>query len=56
LMECHRAESGCASRRTVTSGLDEQTDREDEPFFRSLVDAGKTVVYITYSLANVERT
>src|SRR5205823_3272476 len=40
----------------VTSGLDEQIDREVMNLFRSLADAGKTVVCITHSLANVERT
>jgi energy-coupling factor transporter ATP-binding protein EcfA2 len=40
----------------VTSGLDEQTDREVMNLCRSLADAGKTVVCITHSLANVERT
>ena len=40
----------------MTSGLDEQTDREVMNLFRSLADAGKTVVCITHSLANVERT
>jgi ABC-type multidrug transport system ATPase subunit/pSer/pThr/pTyr-binding forkhead associated (FHA) protein len=40
----------------VTSGLDEQTDREVMRLFRSLADAGKTVVCVTHSLANVERT
>ena len=40
----------------VTSGLDEQTDREVMNLFRMLADAGKTVVCITHSLANVERT
>jgi ABC transport system ATP-binding/permease protein len=40
----------------VTSGLDEQTDREMMNLFRSLADAGKTVICITHSLANVERT
>jgi ABC-type multidrug transport system ATPase subunit/pSer/pThr/pTyr-binding forkhead associated (FHA) protein len=40
----------------VTSGLDEQTDREVMNLFRSLADAGKTVVCITHNLANVERT
>jgi len=40
----------------VTSGLDEQTDREVMNLFRSLADTGKTVVCITHSLANVERT
>jgi ABC transport system ATP-binding/permease protein len=40
----------------VTSGLDEQTDRDVMSLFRSLADKGKTVVCITHSLANVERT
>jgi ABC-type multidrug transport system ATPase subunit/pSer/pThr/pTyr-binding forkhead associated (FHA) protein len=40
----------------VTSGLDEQTDREVMKLFRTLADTGKTVVCITHSLANVERT
>jgi ABC-type multidrug transport system ATPase subunit/pSer/pThr/pTyr-binding forkhead associated (FHA) protein len=40
----------------VTSGLDEQTDRDMMNLFRSVADAGKTVVCITHSLANVERT
>src|SRR5436853_6180011 len=40
----------------VTSGLDEQTDREMMNLFRSLADTGKTVVCITHSLSNVERT
>jgi energy-coupling factor transporter ATP-binding protein EcfA2 len=40
----------------VTSGLDEQTDREVMNLFRSLADGGKTVVCVTHSLANVERT
>jgi len=39
----------------VTSGLDEQTDRDMMGLFRSLADSGKTVVCITHSLANVER-
>lgn len=39
----------------VTSGLDEQTDRDMMSLFRSLADAGKTVVCITHSLSNVER-
>src|SRR5438270_1293700 len=39
----------------VTSGLDEQTDRDVMQLFRSLADRGKTVVCITHSLANVER-
>jgi ABC transport system ATP-binding/permease protein len=40
----------------VTSGLDEQTDREMMTLFRQLADEGKTVVCVTHSLANVERT
>jgi ABC-type multidrug transport system ATPase subunit/pSer/pThr/pTyr-binding forkhead associated (FHA) protein len=40
----------------VTSGLDEQTDREMMNLFRSVAEDGKTVVCITHSLANVERT
>ena len=39
----------------VTSGLDEQTDREIMSLFRQLADGGKTVVCVTHSLANVER-
>jgi ABC-type multidrug transport system ATPase subunit/pSer/pThr/pTyr-binding forkhead associated (FHA) protein len=38
----------------VTSGLDEQTDQAMMELFRSVADAGKTVVCITHSLANVE--
>jgi ABC-type multidrug transport system ATPase subunit len=40
----------------VTSGLDEQTDREMMELFRQIADGGKTVVCITHSLANVEAT
>lgn len=40
----------------VTSGLDEQTDREMMKLFRQIADGGKTVVCITHNLANVERT
>jgi ABC-type multidrug transport system ATPase subunit/pSer/pThr/pTyr-binding forkhead associated (FHA) protein len=40
----------------VTSGLDEQTDRDMMDLFRSVADTGKTVACITHSLANVERT
>ena len=40
----------------VTSGLDEQTDRAMMDLFRSMADTGKTVVCVTHSLANVERT
>ena len=39
----------------VTSGLDEQTDREMMDLFRAMADAGKTVVCVTHSLAHVER-
>lgn len=38
----------------VTSGLDEQTDREMMELFRQVADSGKTVVCITHNLANVE--
>ena len=38
----------------VTSGLDEQTDREMMELFRRVADSGKTVVCITHNLANVE--
>src|SRR5262249_31419306 len=40
----------------VTSGLDEQTDREIMELFRQVADSGKTVVCITHNLANVEAT
>ncbi len=40
----------------VTSGLDEETDREMMELFRQLADSGKTVVCVTHSLANVEAT
>jgi ABC transport system ATP-binding/permease protein len=40
----------------VTSGLDEQTDREVMELFRQVADGGKTVVCITHNLANVEAT
>lgn len=40
----------------VTSGLDEQTDREMMQCFRRVADSGKTVVCITHSLGNVDRT
>jgi ABC-type multidrug transport system ATPase subunit len=40
----------------VTSGLDEQTDREVMELFRQVADGGKTVVCITHNLANVEST
>lgn len=38
----------------VTSGLDEQTDRDMMALFRRVADTGKTVVCITHSLTNVE--
>lgn len=38
----------------VTSGLDEQTDREMMALFRSLADRGIAVVCVTHTLANVE--
>ncbi len=40
----------------VTSGLDEQTDRDVMELFRHVADGGKTVVCITHNLANVEAT
>ena len=40
----------------VTSGLDEQTDRDMMELFRQVADSGKTVICITHSLANVEAT
>jgi ABC-type multidrug transport system ATPase subunit len=40
----------------VTSGLDEQTDRDMMELFRQVADSGKTVICITHSLANVEHT
>lgn len=39
----------------VTSGLDEQTDREMMDLFRQMADGGRTVVCVTHSLAHVER-
>lgn len=38
----------------VTSGLDEQTDREMMQLFREIAEQGKTVACITHSLAHVE--
>ena len=38
----------------VTSGLDEQSDRDMMRLFRGLADSGKTVVCVTHTLANVE--
>ncbi len=40
----------------VTSGLDELTDSEMMDLFRQIAHDGKTVVCITHSLTNVERT
>jgi ABC transport system ATP-binding/permease protein len=40
----------------VTSGLDEQTDREMMELFARVAKGGKTVVCITHNLANVEAT
>jgi energy-coupling factor transporter ATP-binding protein EcfA2 len=40
----------------VTSGLDEQTDRDMMELFRQVADGGKTMMCITHSLANVEAT
>ncbi len=40
----------------VTSGLDEQTDREMMQLFRGLAEDGKTVVCITHSLANIRES
>jgi ABC transport system ATP-binding/permease protein len=40
----------------VTSGLDEQTDREMMELFRRVADGGKTVVCITHNLTNVDAT
>lgn len=40
----------------VTSGLDEQTDREMMDLFRRIARSGKTVLCVTHTLASVERT
>ena len=40
----------------VTSGLDEETDREVMGLFRLVADGGKTVVCITHNLTSVEAT
>jgi ABC transport system ATP-binding/permease protein len=40
----------------VTSGLDEETDRDVMELFRQVADGGKTVICVTHSLANVEAT
>ena len=39
----------------VTSGLDQQSDREAMTLFRSLAEEGKTVICITHNLTSVER-
>jgi len=38
----------------VTSGLDEQTDREIMALLRAMADQGMTVVCVTHTLANIE--
>lgn len=38
----------------VTSGLDEQTDREMMQLFRRIADTGKTILCVTHTSANVE--
>jgi ABC-type multidrug transport system ATPase subunit len=40
----------------VTSGLDEQTDRDVMELFRHVAEGGKTVFCVTHNLANVEST
>lgn len=40
----------------VTSGLDEQSDREMMQLFRKLADSGKTVVCVTHTLVNIPDT
>ncbi len=40
----------------VTSGLDEQSDRETMELFRQLAEAGKTLVCVTHNLSNVQHT
>jgi ABC-type multidrug transport system ATPase subunit/pSer/pThr/pTyr-binding forkhead associated (FHA) protein len=40
----------------VTSGLDEETDREMMQLFRRLADSGMTIVCVTHSLVNVTET
>ncbi|MCC7423453.1 MAG: ATP-binding cassette domain-containing protein [Planctomycetaceae bacterium] len=37
----------------VTSGLDEQTDREMMQLFRELADEGKTILCVTHNLVNI---
>lgn len=38
----------------VTSGLDEETDRDMMKLFRQLADTGKTIVCVTHNLGHVE--
>ena len=40
----------------VTSGLDEETDREMMQLFRRLADSGMTIVCVTHSLVNITDT
>ncbi len=40
----------------VTSGLDEETDREMMRLFRRLADSGMTIVCVTHSLVNISDT
>lgn len=40
----------------VTSGLDEESDREMMQLFRQLADSGKTVICVTHTLANIPET
>lgn len=40
----------------VTSGLDEETDRELMQLFRRLADSGMTIVCVTHSLVNISET
>ncbi len=40
----------------VTSGLDEQTDREMMQLFRKMADDGKTVICVTHRVGYVEQT
>ncbi|MHC4176010.1 MAG: ATP-binding cassette domain-containing protein, partial [Planctomycetota bacterium] len=39
----------------VTSGLDEETDREMMKLFREIADTGKTVICITHTSVNIEQ-
>jgi ABC-type multidrug transport system ATPase subunit/pSer/pThr/pTyr-binding forkhead associated (FHA) protein len=40
----------------VTSGLDEETDREMMQLFRQLADSGMTIVCVTHTLVNIKET